>query len=286
MYGELPSSKKPIEWIVASFFWLVAIIVSGFFVWLVADVVIHGVSGLNFKFLTTGPEKFGTEGGILPMICSTLLVLVVALSVAVPLSIATALYLAEFSRGSWMSFMVERGLIILASVPSIVFGLFGFAVFCNYLGMGYSILSGGLTVACMILPIMIRSLQAGLETVSDDYRRAAAALAMSKTTTVLKILLPSAAPGLIVGLVLGIGRVLAETAALLFTSGSVDRMPTSLYDSGRTLSIHIYKLSESISAGKPNAYATALVLLIMLLSINLIAITITDRLLKRRVNVF
>ena len=152
--------------------------------------------------------------------------------------------------------------------------------------MGYSILSGGLTVACMILPIMIRSLQAGLETVSDDYRRAAAALAMSKTTTVLKILLPSAAPGLIVGLVLGIGRVLAETAALLFTSGSVDRMPTSLYDSGRTLSIHIYKLSESISAGKPNAYATALVLLIMLLSINLIAITITDRLLKRRVNVF
>ena len=220
------------------------------------------------------------------MICSTLLVLVVALSVAVPLSIATALYLAEFSRGSWMSFMVERGLIILASVPSIVFGLFGFAVFCNYLGMGYSILSGGLTVACMILPIMIRSLQAGLETVTDDYRQAAAALAMSKTTTVVKILLPSAAPGLIVGLVLGIGRVLAETAALLFTSGSVDRMPTSPYDSGRTLSIHIYKLSETISAGEPNAYATALVLLIMLLSINLIAITITDRLLKRRVNVF
>ena len=88
------------------------------------------------------------------------------------------------------------------------------------------------------------------------------------------------------GLVLGIGRVLAETAALLFTSGSVDRMPTSPYDSGRTLSIHIYKLSETISAGEPNAYATALVLLIMLLSINLIAITITDRLLKRRVNVF
>ena len=286
MHGNLPSSRKPIEIIFASFFWLVAIIVSGFFVWLVGDVVINGVSGFNLKFLTSAPEKFGTEGGIFPMIVSTVLVLIVALVVAVPLSIATALYLSEFSRGSWMSFLVERGLIILASVPSIVFGLFGYAVFCIYLKMGYSILSGGLTVACMILPIMIRALQAGLETVPDDYRQASAALAMSKTTTVIKILLPSAAPGLIVGLVLGIGRVLAETAALLFTSGAYDGVPGSLFDSGRTLSVHIYKLSTALSAGEPNAYATALVLLIMLLSINLIAITITDRLLKGRVKVY
>ncbi len=284
MYGQLPSSNKWSEKIFASFFWLVAIVVSGFFVWLVADVVIHGVSGLSFEFLTGHPRRFGTEGGILPMICSTLLILLVALVVAVPLSIATAIYLAEFSRGSYLSFLIERGLIILASVPSIVFGLFGFAVFCNYLGMGYSILSGGLTVACMILPILIRSIQAGLETVPDEYRQAASALAISRTTTVIKILLPAAAPGLIVGLVLGIGRVLAETAALLFTSGSVDRMPGDLFDSGRTLSIHIYKLSD-YKAGETNAYTTALVLLIMLLTINLFAITITDRLLKRRVNV-
>lgn len=286
MHGNLPSSKKPIEMIFALFFWLVAIIVSGFFVWLVGDVVIQGMPGLNFEFLTGQPEDFGTEGGILPMIVSTMLVLIVALAVAVPLSIATALYLSEFSRGSWTSFVVERGLIILASVPSIVFGLVGYAVFCIYLKMGYSILSGGLTVACMILPIMIRALQAGLKTVPDDYRQASAALAMSKTTTVIKILLPSAAPGLIVGLVLGIGRVLAETAALLYTSGSIDKTPGSLFDSGRTLSIHIYKLSQTISAGEPNAYATALVLLIMLLSINLIAITITDRLLKGGVKVY
>ena len=286
MHGNLPSSKKPIEMIFALFFWLVAIIVSGFFVWLVGDVVIQGMPGLNFEFLTGQPENFGTEGGILPMIVSTMLVLIVALAVAVPLSIATALYLSEFSRGSWTSFVVERGLIILASVPSIVFGLVGYAVFCIYLKMGYSILSGGLTVACMILPIMIRALQAGLKTVPDDYRQASAALAMSKTTTVIKILLPSAAPGLIVGLVLGIGRVLAETAALLYTSGSIDKTPGSLFDSGRTLSIHIYKLSQTISAGEPNAYATALVLLIMLLSINLIAITITDRLLKGGVKVY
>lgn len=284
--ARLPSKKSAPEVVSAALFWVTALLVSGFFIWLVLDVIVNGFAGVTLEFLTATPENFGTAGGILPMIVSTLLVLGVALAVAIPLSIATAIYLAEFSRGSWLSFLVERGLIILAAVPSVVFGLFGFALFCNLLGLGYSILSGGLTVACMILPIMIRSLQAGLETVPEDYRKAATALAMSKTTTVISILLPAAAPGLIVGLVLGIGRVLAETAALLFTSGSVDRMPSSLMDSGRTLSIHIYELSQSISAGETNAYATALVLLIMLLSINLIAITVTDRLLKRRVSVF
>jgi phosphate transport system permease protein len=151
--------------------------------------------------------------------------------------------------------------------------------------MGYSIASGGLTLACMILPIMIRSLQAGLETVPGDYRQAASALAMSKTSTVWSILLPAAAPGLIVGLVLGIGRVLAETAALLFTSGLVDRQPESLLDSGRTLSIHIFELSMNVAGGESKAYATALVLLVLLLVINLVAIGLTDRLLKRRVNI-
>ena len=153
------------------------------------------------------------------------------------------------------------------------------------LGMGYSILSGGLTLACMILPIMIRALQAGLEAVPDDYRQAATALAMSKTRTVVSILLPSAAPGLIVGLVLGIGRVLAETAALLFTSGSVDRSPESLFDSGRSLSIHIYELAMNVAGGEPHAYSTAVVLLLLLLVINSFAIAVADKLLNRKVKI-
>ena len=199
----LPIRRCVSEFVATSIFWAIAMVVSGLFLWLVADVVINGIGGLSFEFLTSAPSRFGTEGGILPMICSTLLILLIAVVVAVPVSIAAALYLSEFSRGSWLSVMIERGLIILAAVPSVVFGLFGFALFSDLLGMGYSILSGGLTLACMILPIMIRALQAGLESVPDDYRHAAAALAMSKTRTLRSILLPAAAPGLIVGLVLG-----------------------------------------------------------------------------------
>lgn len=282
----LPPSQSLSETAATFFFWKVALVVTGIFAWLVGDVILNGIGGVTLEFLTSSPARFGTEGGISPMICSTLLVLLVALLVAVPLSVATALYLSEFSRGSLLGAIVERSLIVLASVPSIVFGLFGFALFCNLLGFGYSIISGGLTLACMILPIMIRALQAGLEAVPADFRRTAAALGISKTTTVWSILLPSAAPGLVVGLVLGIGRVLAETAALLFTSGFVDRTPNSLFDSGRTLSIHIYELSMNVAGGEPNAYATAVVLLILLLIINFLAITVADRLLKRRVSIF
>ena len=284
-FKSLPASRSPLEISALIAFWLIAITVSGLFVWLVGDVVVHGLSGVSWDFLTSSPSNFGTAGGIYPMIVSTLLILVIAIVVAVPLSIASALYLSEFARGSWSSILIERGLIILAAVPSVVFGLFGFALFCDMLGMGYSILSGGLTLACMILPIMIRALQAGLESVPDDYRRAAAALAMSKTRTVVSILLPSAAPGLVVGLVLGIGRVLAETAALLFTSGSVDRTPESMFDSGRSLSIHIYELAMNVAGGEANAYSTAVVLLLLLLVINSIAIAIADKLLKRKVKI-
>ena len=279
-------AKRWSETLAGFAFSLVAIVVAFFFLWLVCDVLAQGFSGIDLEFLTGSPEKFGTAGGIFPMIASSLLVLLVALVVALPVSIATAIYLSEFSRRSWLSFMVERGLIILASVPSVVFGLFGYTLFCNLLGLGYSILSGGLTLAFMILPIMIRSLQTGLESVPAEYRLAAASLAISKRTSVVSILLPAAAPGLIVGLVLGIGRVLAETAALLFTSGFVDRTPGSLLDSGRTMSIHIYELSMNVAGGEPNAYATALVLLILILSINMTAILLADRLLKRQVSLF
>ena len=178
-YKSLPVNRSALELTALVSFWMIALTVSGLFLWLVGDVVIHGLSGVSWEFLTSEPKSFGTAGGIFPMIVSTLLILLIAIATAVPLSIASALYLSEFSRGSWASILIERGLIILAAVPSVVFGLFGFALFCDMLGMGYSILSGGLTLACMILPIMIRSLQAGLEAVPDDYRRAAAALAMS-----------------------------------------------------------------------------------------------------------
>ena len=164
--------------------------------------------------------------------------------------------------------MTRRSLDVLAGVPSIVFGLFGNAFFCKTLGLGFSILSGGLTLACMVLPILIRSTEEGFRAVPANYRLSAAALGLSRTTTLIHLLLPAAVPGLIVGLVLGVGRAIAETAALIFTSGYVDRMPESLLDSGRALSIHIFDLSMNVSGGDANAYGSALVLVVLLLLIN------------------
>lgn len=260
-----------------------ALCVSGLFVWIVGDLVWHGIGQVNLTFLLQEPLRSGRAGGILPIIVSTMLILSVALSVSVPLGLGCAIWLSEFApqRGHLVKF-AGRSLDVLAAVPSVVFGLFGNALFCHLLGLGYSILSGGLTLACMVLPILIRSLEAGFRSVPDNYRLAAAALGLTRVRTVWTILLPCAVPGLIVGLVLGIGRVLAETAALLFTSGYVARMPRTVMDSGRSLSIHIYDLSMNVPGGEPHAYASSVVLVSLLLLTTWLAGSITDRWLGRR----
>ncbi len=264
--------------------WLTASLVTAAFLWIVGDVLRHGLGGLSWGFLTDAARDAGRAGGIGPMIVSTLLILAVCLAVSVPIGLGTAIWLAEFARGGgWPGRLVRGSLDVLAGVPSIVFGLFGNALFCIYLGMGFSILSGGLTLACMVLPILIRSCETGLRAVPDDYRRAAAALGLARSAALGRILLPAATPGLAVGLVLGIGRALAETAALLFTSGYVDRFPRSLMDSGRSLSIHIYDLAMNVPGGAANAYATALVLIALLLAINALTSTLADRWLHRRI---
>ncbi len=269
---------------VAVVVWLTALAVTGVFVWILADVLRHGVSGLSWGFLIDGPRDAGRAGGIGPMIVSTLLVLMVCLAVSAPIGVGTAVWLAEFARGGGLlGRLVRRSLDVLAGVPSIVFGLFGNALFCIYLGMGFSILSGGLTLSCMVLPLLIRSCEAGLRAVPDEYRRAAEALGLSRSAVLWRILLPAATPGLVVGLVLGVGRALGETAALLFTSGYVDRMPGSLMDSGRTLSVHIYDLAMNVPGGQSRAYATAIVLISLLMIVNTLTCHLADRWLHRRI---
>lgn len=263
--------------------WAAAATVTAVFVWILADLTRHGIGQLSWSFLTAAPSDAGRGGGIGPIIVSTAMILAVCLLTAVPIGLGTAVWLAEFTRHNTPSArLVRRSLDVLAGVPSIVFGLFGNAVFCVYLGMGFSILSGGLTLACMVLPILIRSTEEGLRAAPDDYRLGGAALGMTKAATLVHLLLPAAAPGLAVGLVLGIGRAIAETAALIFTSGYVDRMPRSLMDSGRSLSIHIYDLAMNVPGGEPNAYATALILVAILLVINSAASLMSHRWLHRR----
>ena len=260
------------------------LVVCGVFVWILADLVRGGVAHLSLNFLVDSPRDAGRAGGIGPILVSTVLILLIALVVALPLAWATAVLLAEFVPAtSKFGSIVRYSLQVLAGVPSIVFGLFGNAFFSIYLGLGFSILSGGLTLACMLLPILVSTAEAGLRAVPETYRMSAAALGMSRAATLLYLLLPAAAPALAAGLLLGIGRAVAETAALLFTSGYVERMPGSLLDSGRALALHIFDLSMNVPGGDAPAYASALVLVVLLLAINIVAMKLAYGLQRKRI---
>ena len=194
-----------------------------------------------------------------------------ATALAVPVGLGCALYLSEqvpagTRRAQWLGGVLD----MLAAVPSIVYGLFGYQFFAISLGLGFSILSGGLALALMVLPLMIRSAEQALRGVPMSYRQASEALSISRWGWVRRILVPQAAPGIAVGIILSIGRALAETAVLLFTAGYVLRQPDSLLDSGRALSVHIYDLAMNVPGGMPRAAATGLVLVAILAILNLL----------------
>ena len=264
--------------------------VSGLFgvcaLWFVGDILWHGLAQLSWTFLTHSPVDAGRQGGISSILVSTGLILFICMTVALPLGLATAVFLSEFTgHAHATSRYVQQSLDVLASVPSIVFGLFGNAVFCQILGLGFSILAGGLTLACMVLPMLIRTTEQGFRALPHEYRVSAAALGLSKRATIVHVLLPAALPALMIGFILGLGRAIAETAALIFTSGYVDRMPESLFDSGRTLSVHIYDLSMNVPDGDQAAYATTVVLISCLLIFNSLSSWISKRWADKRVNI-
>lgn len=264
--------------------WSAAALLTSAFAWLLGDLIWQGVAHLSWAFLVSEPMNAGRSGGIASILVSTVLILTVALMAAIPLGLGAAVWLAAYTRRDGaLGHGIGLSLDVLAGVPSIVFGLFGNAFFSVFLGLGFSILSGGLTLACMILPIFIRTSEVGLAGVSNDWRHGAAVLGMSRAAALWHILLPSAAPAIGAGLMLGIGRATAETAALIFTSGYVDRMPESLFDSGRALAVHIYDLSMNVSGGDAAAYASALVLIVLIILINTAALALSDRWLTRRI---
>lgn len=246
--------------------WGAAALVALVFLALVGQVVWQGLGVVDVAFLTEAPRDAGRAGGVWPILVSTVSILLVCLAVTVPVGLGTALFVTEVtpSGGRWARWL-GRSLDVLGGAPSIVFGLFGNALFCQVLGLGFSILSGGLTLACMALPLFIRATEVGLRSVPAEVRMSAAALGLSRTTTMVRLLLPGASRAIVAGLVLAVGRALAETAALIFTSGYVDRTPESLLDSGRALSVHIYDLSMNVAGGERAAWGSALVLLVLLL---------------------
>lgn len=263
-------------------FLLVALAVLGFG-WLLGDLLVRGLPGLGVDFLFDEPRRAGRAGGIAPVIVSTGAVLLVCFAVAGPLGLGTGILLAEVVRqGDRRARLVRRSLDTLAGVPSVVFGLFGNAVFTGLFGLGYSILAGGLTLACMVLPFLVRSVEQALVTVPREIRQAARAISLSQTTVLVRVLFPAAMPGLVSGLLLGIGRAAGETAALLFTSGYALRMPESLADGGRVLSIHIFDLSLNVAGGAANAARSAVVLMLLLVVINACFVVLQSRTVARR----
>ena len=249
--------------------WFAASVVMAILAWIVVDITVRGLSQISLSYLTNDVADAGRSGGIGPVILSTVLILLVTLATSVPLSMASAIALTEqVGHDSLLARYVRLSLDVLSGVPSIVFGLFGNVFFTITLGLGYSILSGGLTLSCMVLPILIRTTEQAINSVPSEHRHAAAALGLSRSTTLFRVVLPTAAPALAAGIVISIGRALAETAALIFTAGYVARTPESVFDSGRALSVHIYDLAMNVPGGGTRAYAAACVLVGMLLVIN------------------
>ncbi len=244
---------------------------------IIGYILINGMSHINIEFLTQEPRKMGKEGGIFSVIIGTLLVTGVGVLIATPIGIAAAIYFTEYSKeGRWVTiirFFTE----ILAGIPSIIFGLFGFAFFVVFLGMGWSVISGGLTLALMVLPTLIRATEESLKTVPMAYREGSLSLGATKWQTIVRVIVPCCRPGILTGLILGIGRAIGETAAVMLTVGGSLRVPTSIFDSTRTMSVHLYILAaEGLSQEK--TYTTAALLIFIVLLINVSANLISSRL--------
>jgi phosphate transport system permease protein len=256
--------------------WSTALITIGCLVLIVFYILKEGLPSISWEFLTTFPQSMGRKGGIFPTIIGSLYLTTASLVIATPIGVGAAIYLTEYTREGWTTKIIRFGTETLAGVPSIIFGLFGFAFLVTFLHFGFSILSGAITVALMLLPTIIRTSEEAIKTVPNSYREGSFALGATKWTTISKVVLPAALPGIVTGLVLGVGRAIGETAAVWLTVGGALRIPVSIMDSARPMTLHLYTLAaEGLSL--PRAYATASVLIITIWIINTIASFLMSR---------
>ena len=256
--------------------WTAALLVMAILISIIVYILMKGIPSISWQFLTEIPRNMGRNGGISSSIVGTLLVTAVAVIVATPFGIGTAIYLTEYTREGRVTRIIRFSAESLAGIPSIVYGLFGFIFFVIYLKMGWSILSGGLTMAIMILPTIIRTSEEAIRTVPRLYREVGFSLGATKWQAITRTVLPSALPGIVNGVILSIGRCVAETAAVILTAGSALRMPTSIFSPTRTMAVHFYILArEGISMR--NAYGTAALLIILILLLNIGFNTLVNR---------
>lgn len=255
---------------------LSACITFGMLLFLIGYILVRGIPYLKPSLfsLTYTSENVS----LIPAAVTTLQMTVLALAIAVPLGLFTAIYLNEYARrGNKLVGVVRITTETLSGIPSIVYGLFGMLFFVTYLHWGYSLLAGALTLAIMILPLIMRTAEEALMSVNDMYREGSYGLGAGKLRTVFRIVLPAAMPGILSGVILGIGRIVGETAALVYTAGTMAQIPSGVFKSGRTLAIHMWVLSgEGLHMNE--AYATAVVLLGVVLVMNTLSALVARRL--------
>ena len=262
----LTYKKKPGSLIMRILVIASAVITVGILFSLIVYILANGIMNLKPELFAW---EFGTDNmSMMPAIVSTVYITALSLVMAVPIGIFSAIYLVEYAkRGSKLVKVIRTTTETLQGIPSIVYGLFGYILFVITLGWSYSLLAGAVTLAIMILPLIIRTTEEALISVPDSYREGSFGLGAGKLRTVFKIILPCAVPGILAGVILAIGRIVGESAALIFTAGTVAQVPGSLFDSARTLSVHMYALlSEGLYTEE--AYATAVVLLVLVILIN------------------
>lgn len=271
--------RKPGSLIVLILVLLSAVVTVGVLFSLIIYILVNGVTHLKPELFAW---EFNTDNmSMMPAIVSTVYMTVLSLVMAVPVGIFSAIYLVEYARrGSRLVKVVRTTTETLQGIPSIVYGLFGYILFVITLGWSYSLIAGAVTLAIMILPLIMRTTEEALMSVPDAYREGSFGLGAGKLYTVFKLILPCAVPGILAGVILAIGRIVGESAALIFTAGTVAQVPGSLFDSARTLSVHMYALlSEGLYTDE--AYATAVVLLVLVIIINALSGMVAKKLATR-----
>ena len=275
--------RKLTQKIAFGFIWLAGILAIAALLFIVGYVISNGFKVINLEFLTTRPAGgVSGKGGISTTIVTTIYLVILTIVIATPLGIGTAVfmveYTTEFSKNKfwgWLINLIRTSVEILAGVPSIIFGLFGFAVFVSALKLKFSLLSAGLSGACLVLPLIIRTTEEALLTVPKSYREGSMGLGCTKWQTIFNVVLPSALPGIITGIVLSVGRVIAETAVFWVTLGGSYRLPQNLLSSGRTMALHVYMLASETTAFD-KALGTSAILIVVIVVLNL-AINFSSR---------
>ena len=274
------STTKKQDTIMKYVFWGLGLLTLLILIVIIGYILINGLPHISWEFLTTSPKDFGAEGGILPMIVSTIYVTFFAVLIATPIGVGSAIYLYEYAGEGKFVKAIRFCSESLASLPSIIFGLFGLAFFVEFLNLGWCILSASLTLAIMAMPTIMRTAENALEAVPPNYREGSLGIGATRWQTIENVILPAAIPGIITGVILGMARAIEETAAIMYTVGSSTAIPITIFDPARPLPLHLYMLAtEGISI--PNTFATATVLIVIILAITISTNYLVDRYQKK-----